>query len=455
MSIDHILNANIFRIWSKFIMASVVGIVLNTIYTIIDGIFVGQGVGEVGLVAINIVWPAITIVIGTGLMLGIGASSLIAIKLGKNDLNTSEKYLGTTIITATIFGIMITVVGLFFKESILNLLGADDIVMPYAKDYFTILYIIAIPYIFSTAFNPIIRTDGSPNLAMILIAIGAVSNIILDYLLVIIFDFGIKGAAIATSSSIILSTISSFYYFVKGNSRIKIRKQYLTLDLRILKEIIKIGFVSFIIQLSYGIIIFVQNNVMYSYGSNIDVAIYTVASYVNCFFVNVCNGIAQGLQPLIGYHFGASKFKRMKQLLALSIGMSVLSGILVFIGIYVYGRQLVSIFGISSENLEYGYQSIVLYCLGSPIVGIIFTMMGYYQAIGKNLQANVLSTSRGLIFQLILTLLLPPVIGVSGVFLSLPIAEFLTILILIIMLLTGQIHSKKLLILSQPKIITQ
>ena len=401
MNMDHILNANLFKVWSKFVMASVIGVVLNTIYTIIDGMFVGQGVGEIGLAAVNIVWPAITLIIGTGLMLGIGA--------------------------------LITIVGLLFRNPILRMLGADEMVMPYAQDYFSIFYCITIPYIFSTALNPIVRTDGNPKLAMMMVGIGAIAKIILDYLLVIVFDFGIKGAAIATSASIVLSTLISLYYFLKGNSTIKIRKLYLKLDGKILKEIVKIGFVSFMIQLSYGTIIFVQNNVMYAYGSNIDVAIYTVASYVNCFFVNVCTGISQGLQPLIGYHFGANKWTRMKQFLYLSIVISVVAGILVFIGIYSYGRELVSIFGISSENLEYGYQSILMYCLGSPIIGIIFTMSGYYQAIGKNIQANILSVSRGLIFQFILTLALPPLIGVSGVFLSLPIAEILTLMILVFM----------------------
>lgn len=442
VGIDHILNANIFRVWSKFVMASVVGIVLNTIYTIVDGMFVGQGVGEIGLAAVNIVWPAITIIIGTGLMLGIGASSLIAITLGKKDIETSEKYLGTTIVAAIMLGALITIIGQVFKDSILTMLGADDVVMPYAKDYFTIFYFITIPYIFSTALNPIVRTDGSPNLAMLLVGMGAVANIVLDYLLVMVFDFGIKGAALATSASIVLSTTISLHYFIKGKSTIKIRKQHLKFDVKILKEIVKIGFVSFMIQISYGTMIFVQNNVMYAYGSNIDVAIYTVASYTNCFFVNVCTGIAQGLQPLIGYHFGANKLTRMKQFLYLSIIVSVLAGILVFIGIYSFGHQLVSIFGISSEYLEYGYQSILLYCLGSPIIGIIFTMSGYYQAVGKNIQANVLSISRGFVFQFILTLALPPLIGVSGVFLSLPIAELLTLIVLVIMLLVKRPNLK-------------
>lgn len=443
MHIDQVLNANLFKVWSKFVMASVVGVVLNTIYSIVDGIFVGQGVGEIGLAAVNIVWPAITVIIGVGLMLGIGSSSLIAIALGKKDMDQAQRYFGTTIQAVLVFGALITISGLLFRDPLLHLLGADSTVMPLAQDYFTIFYIITVPYIFSTAVNPIVRTDGRPDLSMIMIGIGALANIILDYLLVIVFDFGIRGAAIATSASILISTLVSLYYFVKGTSNIKIKKEYLKLDLSILKEIIAIGFVSFAIQISYGAMIFLQNNVMYAYGSNIDVAIYTVASYINCFFVNVCTGIAQGLQPLIGYHYGANLNKRMKQLLYLTILVCIVAGILVYVGIVWQGKSLVAMFGISSEYLDYGYESILLYCLGSPIIGIIFTMSGYYQAIGRNLNANLLSISRGFIFQFVLTITLPPIIGVAGVFLSLPLAELLTIMILVVILLVEQFQFKK------------
>lgn len=443
MNIDEVLNANLVKVWFKFVMASVIGVVLNTIYTIVDGIFVGQGVGEIGLAAVNIVWPAVTVIIGTGLMLGIGSSSLIAIALGKKDAQSAEKYLGTTVKSIVVIGALVSIIGLLFKDPLLRMLGADDQVMPLAQDYFTIVYIIAIPYIFSTAVNPIVRTDGRPDLSMMMIGIGAVANIILDYLLVMVLGYGVKGAAIATSASILLSTIVSLYYFIKGSSTIKIRRNDLKIDLKILKQIMAIGFVSFAIQISYGTMIFVQNNVMYAYGSTIDVAIYTVASYINCFFVNVCTGIAQGLQPLIGYHFGANMLKRMRQLLYLTIGVSVAAGILVYSGIIWKGKALVAVFGISQENLQYGYQSILLYCLGSPIIGMIFTMSGYYQAIGKNIHANILSISRGFVFQFILTLTLPPIIGVAGVFLSLPLAELLTIMILFVILLVEQFQFKK------------
>ena len=424
-------------------MASVVGVVLNTIYSIVDGMFVGQCVGEQGLAAVNIVWPAVTIILGTGLMLGIGSSALIAIAIGKKETTQAEVYLGVTVKAILVIGVLLMCAGFLVRDPLLRLLGADEAMMPMARDYFTVFYSITIPYLFSTALNPIVRTDGRPDLSMMMIGVGAVANIILDYLLVMVFDYGVKGAALATSASIMLSMTVSLYYFIKGSSTIKIRREHLKLDLKILKEICSIGFVSFAIQLSYGGMIFIQNNVIYAYGTTVDIAIYTVASYINCFFVNVCTGIAQGIQPLIGYHYGANKKERMRHILYITLGVSVVAGILVYIGILLSGKTLVSTFGIDEANIQYGYESILLYCLGSPIVGIIFTMSGYYQAIGRNVYANALSVSRGFIFQFILTLALPPLMSVTGVYLSLPVAELLTVGVLGIILIIEFIKNRQ------------
>lgn len=427
---NEILNGNILKVWSKFVVASVVGVVLNTIYTIVDGMFVGQGVGEVGLASVNIAWPALTVIIGTGLMIGIGTSSIIAIHMGKGEQEKAEKTLGTAVKSIIVIGSILMVTGLILREPILKMLGVTPDTIEYAREYYTIMYIIAIPYMFSTALNPIVRTDGRPDLSMIMIGIGAVCNIVLDWVLVMKLGFGVKGAAIATSASIFISMIVSLYYFIKGSAKIKLKKQYFKIEMSVLKEILKIGFVSFAIQLSYGIILFVQNNAMYAYGNTVDVAIYTVATYINCFLVNTCMGIAQGLQPLIGYHYGANKIKRMKKLLSINIGICVVGGILVYIGIILFGRDLVQIYGIGGENVEFAYNMIVIYCIGSPIIGTIFTMSGFYQATGKNIYANILSVSRGFVLQFIFTIALPPIIGVTGVFLSLPLAELITLIIL-------------------------
>ena len=429
-----------------FINTSVVGVVLNTIYTVVDGIFIGQGVGEVGLAGVNIAWPAVTLIVGIGLMIGIGTSSIMAIYMGKGKNKKAEKALGTCISLIIIVGIIITILGLVFREPIIKMLGATPDTIKSAIDYYTIIFIIAIPYMFATALNPIVRTDGRPDLSMIMIGIGAVANIILDWLFVMKLGFGVKGAAIATSASIVISMTVSFYYFIMGKANIKIKRKHLKIDKGIVKRILNIGFVSFAIQISYGIILLTQNKTMFLYGSTIDVAIYTVATYVNCFLVNTCMGIAQGLQPLIGYHYGAKKIRRMNQFVYITIAVCILGGVLVYSGIFVYGREIIRIFGVDSKNIEFAYKMILIYCIGSPIIGIIFTMSGYYQAIGKNIYANIISIGRGFVFQFIFTIVLPHFIGTTGVFLSLPLAELITFIILgVIVLIESRKNSRNLL----------
>lgn len=434
MDIERILNDNILKVWAKFVIAALTGVVLNTIYTIVDGIFIGQGVGEVGLAGVNIAWPAVTVIIGIGLMIGMGSSSIIAIYMGKGKSKRAEKCLGNSITLIVIIGALITIIGLLFRKPIIMMLGATTDTLQSALDYYTIICIIAIPYISAMALNPIVRTDGRPELSMIMIGIGAVANIILDWIFVIKLDFGVKGAAVATCASILISTVVSIYYFILGKSNLKLRKKNLKLDFTIVRKILKIGFVSFAVQICYGIIILIQNKTVFQYGSTVEVAIYTVASYINCFLVNSCMGIAQGLQPLIGYHYGAKKLNRMKKLILINIIVSLVSGILVYIGILTFGKEIIEVFGIQPSNIESAYNMIVIYCIGSPIIGVIFTISGYYQAIEKNIYANIISISRGFVFQFIFTIILPPFIGVKGVFLSLPLAEGITFCILIVIM---------------------
>ncbi len=442
MDISTIVNQNIYKSWAKFVIPTMIGILLSTIYSAVDAIFVGQGVGEVGLASINIVWPSVAVVIGIGMMIGVGSSNIISVCLGNNEIEDAEKCLGTALKFILLVGLTLMILGFLFREPILKILGANDETIDYARDYYTIIYTIIIPYIMSGALSTIVRTEGRPDLSMFMIGIGAVINIILDYILVIKYNFGTKGAAIATSGSIFISTIISIYYFTKGNSKIKIKKEYFKIDLEILRKILKIGFVSFAIQFSYAVIIWVQNNVIYNYGTTKDIAIFTVSAYINCFIVNLFMGIGQGIQPLIGYYLGASKEEKIKEIMKFSIIVGIVLGILCLGMLFVFGEKIVYVFGIDKQDLKFASDMMIIYCFGTPIIGILFTSSAFYQVTQKIVYSNIISISRGFIFQFIFTLIVPMYFGVSGVFLSLPLAELVSLLILFIIVF----YDKKLII---------
>lgn len=443
MNINSILNDNLYKVWSKFVFASVVGVVLNAVYVMVDGIFVGQGAGEAGLAGVNLSWPAITVILGIGLMFGTGASSLISIALGTGDKEQAQRIIGTTFKSVLLIGALLTLIGVSSSNFIVTALGATEETYQYTKDYYIIVYLMAIPYLFSNALNPLVRSDGNPNLSMVMVGVGAIGNIILDWLFVIILDMGTAGAALATGAGVILSTSVGIWYFTKGNSYIKFDKKYFCIDKGILRDIIRIGFVSLVIQLSIGAVILLQNKIIYAYGSTIDVAIFSVAGYIISLYTQICVGISQGMQPLIGYHFGAAKVTRMHKLLRMTLVTSVLVGILFLACLFTFGDSFIQLFGIPIESLDLAYKRTLIFCSGAPFIGIIYTMGAYYQALNKNIAANVISIGRGLILQVSFSLLLPPIIGVEGIFYAQSLSDFSSIFILAIVVFICSIHSKK------------
>ena len=300
MNIEYILNGNLFKVWSKFVSASVIGVILNTIYTMVDGIFVGQGTGEAGLAGVNLAWPAITIILGIGLLFGSGASSLISICLGSDDQERAERLLGTVLKSLLIIGGLLMILGPLLADPIIKFLGANEETFSYTKDYFIVIYLMAIPYLLSNALNPLVRADGNPHLSMLMVGVGAIGNIILDWLFVIELGMGTRGAALATGAGVIFSTLIGLWYFLSGKSHVKFRKEYFKMDTALLKDIFKIGFVSFMIQISIGAVILVQNVILYKYGNTADIAIFCVTGYVISLYTQLCVGMSQGMQPLIG-----------------------------------------------------------------------------------------------------------------------------------------------------------
>ncbi|MGL5675243.1 MAG: MATE family efflux transporter [Cellulosilyticaceae bacterium] len=434
MNADYILNEKLMKVWSKFVLASVVGVVLNALYTMIDGIFVGQGTGEAGLAGVNLAWPAVTIILGVGLMLGTGASSLISIALGQKDMDYAEKILGTVLKFSLVIGGILTILGILLANPLTHLLGATEDTFAHTKDYFVVVYAMAIPYLLANTLNPLVRADGNPKLSMFMVGIGAICNIILDWLFVIVLGWGTGGAALATGAGVMLSSLVGIRYFTSSKSHIRFRKDYFKVDKSILLSIVKIGFVSLMIQLSIGIVILIQNNIIYTYGTTSDIAIFCMAGYIISLYTQLCVGISQGMQPLIGYHFGAEKFKRMRAILLITLVISVTCGIVALALLATYGRTFVQFFGISPDIRELAYTRTMIFCMGAPCIGIVYTTSAYYQALNRNIAANILSITRGCILQVGFSLLLPPIIGVEGIFYAQSLSDFTSIFVVILVL---------------------
>lgn len=431
MNIEHILSGNLFKVWSKFVSASVIGVILNTIYTMVDGIFVGQGTGEAGLAGVNLAWPAVTVILGIGLLFGSGASSLISICLGSHDKERAERLLGTVLKSLLIIGVGLMILGPLFANPIIKFLGATEETFGYTKDYFIVIYLMAIPYLLANALNPLVRADGNPHLSMLMVGAGAIGNIILDWLFVIELGMGTMGAALATGAGVIFSTIIGLWYFLSGKSHVKFHKKYFKIDKKLLKDIFKIGFVSFMIQISIGVVILVQNVILYQYGNTADIAIFCVTGYVISLYTQLCVGMSQGMQPLIGCHYGANQIKRMHKLLQITLIASVMTSIVALLALIFYGEYFIRLYGIAENLLDLAYNRTITFCLGIPFIGIVYTMGAYYQALNRNIEANIVSIGRSFVLQILFSLTLPIFMGVEGVFYAQPFSDIGSIFILI------------------------
>ncbi|WP_461612806.1 MATE family efflux transporter [Clostridium sp. Marseille-QA1073] len=402
----------------KFVIPAIIGVLVNSVYIIVDGIFIGRGVGETGLAAINILWPVMCGNMAIGMLLGVGGSALIAIKLGQNEKEEARQILGTSVFSMILIGLIITIVGLLFLEPIMIFLGAEGEVLKLSKEYSVIIISATIMHILSTGLNPIARAEGNPKLSMNILVISAILNAFLDWLFVMKLGYGMGGAAAATIVGMTLSGLYFLYYFFSRKSKLHIRLKHLKIKFNILKEICISGFVSFGMQMSLGILTFIQNNLILHYGTTIDLAMFAIVGYVATIFLEILLGIAQGTQPIIGYNYGAEKYDRVKKTLRLALIVDIVYGCIALILLFIFATSIVNIFNDNLEFVNSTATRLKMYLGSLPFLGIVITYGSYYQSIQKDLYANIISIGRSFIFLVPVSFILPKFLGVDGVFLS-------------------------------------
>lgn len=307
------------RLLLKFSLPAIVGLLVNALYNIVDSIFVGRGVGALGLAGVTVNFPVITTFIACVMLIGMGATSLISIRLGQGKEEEAENIIGNALILLLVLGFLVTVFGLIFVEPIVTFFGASQELLPYAAGYLQIILLGSIPMAIGTGMNNFIRAEGNPRTAMNTMLIGTVTNIVLDYVFIFIFKWGIKGAALATIISYCVTSTWVLYYFLSGKSMLKIHRVNLRLKKILVQSILVIGFPTFILQVASSIQHLILNRSLAYYGGDLALAAIGIIMSVTTFLVMPAMGIAQGAQPIIGYNYGAKNFDRVKSTLKLEI----------------------------------------------------------------------------------------------------------------------------------------
>lgn len=417
------------RLLMKFAIPSVISMLVNAVYNIVDQIFIGQGVGYLGNAATTVAFPIVTIILAVGTMLGAGGSAYAAIKLGEKKDDEAENTLGNVFILLVVIGIVLTVIGLVFLDPILTIFGATPKNMGYARDYASIILIGTVFNLLGIGLSNMARTDGSPNIAMMSMVTGALLNCVLDPVYIFVFHWGVKGAAIATITSQIIATIILVYYFMKkGNMRL--RFDHMKLNGIIIKAAFSLGISSCITQLSSTILQIVLNNSLVYYGDQTsvtgDVALSAmgIVMKVSMIIISICIGIGIGAQPILGFNKGANQPKRIKK--TYRIASNVATGVtaLGWAMFMLIPHIILMLFGSADENFtNFAIKAMRIYDLGVFTAGFQITSTSYFQATGQPMKASILSSLRQLLLLIPLIIILPMSFGLDGILYAGPVAD--------------------------------
>lgn len=422
------------KLLMEFSIPAIIGMVVNTLYNIVDRMYIGniKDIGGLALTGVGITMPIMTIIMAFGMLIGIGTSARISLKLGEHKREEAEKHLGNAFTLIIIDSVLITIIGLVFMHKILGLFGASADTEIYAREYMQIIFFGTIFNMLSFGLNHSIRSDGSPKVAMLSMLIGAGTNIILDPIFIFVFGMGVRGAAIATVISQIVSTIWILYYFTKGKSNLKIKREYLSLDKAIVLSIFSIGVSPFSMQIAQSIVQVLANNALKTYGGDLAIGAMTIINSVAMIFMMPIFGLNQGSQPIIGYNYGAEKYKRVKQAVK---SATIVATIIVSIGWIITQAAphlLISIFNRDEQLVGIASTGMRIFLLMLPVVGAQVISSNYFQSIGKAKISMFLSLLRQVILLIPCLIILPKIFGLTGVWLAGAVSDGLSSLITLI-----------------------
>ena len=425
----------------KFSIPCIISLLVNSLYNIVDQIFIGRGVGYLGNGATNVVFPITVISLAFALMFGDGGAAYLSLKLGEKKKEEAEKGVGNSISLSALFSVIICVISLVFLPQLLNLFGCTDILKPFALNYG---YIIAIglPFvIIGTTLNSIIRADGSPKYAMTSMVTGAVLNIILDPIFIFVLKTGVQGAAIATVISQFVTFLINIIYIKKFKS-IRLSKDKFILKLNVSKKVSTLGISSFITQMSFVLVIAFENNLLSKYGelseygAEIPITVLGIVMKISQILNSIIIGIAVGAQPILGYNYGAKKFDRVKQTLKLVLYLSVGISTFAFILFQTIPDKLISIFGSGDEKyMDFACLAFRTYLMLCICNGIQIPTGIFFQAIGKSIKSAGVSLSRQILFLIPAMVLLGTIFGIKGVLYSGAVADGLAFIVSTILLI--------------------
>ncbi len=416
---------NIAKLLFKFSIPAVIGMLVNALYSVVDRIFVGRGVGSLALSGVAVTFPITNIIMGVGMLVGTGAAAVVSIKLGQKRKEEAEQILGNAFVLTLILTAMVSVIGLMFLEPLLLMFGGSAETMVYAKPFAAILLAGAVLQNVGFGLNPIIRSEGDPKTAMITMLIGAALNFMINPLLIFVFKLGVVGSAAATLISQAVCTVWIFTYFTKGRSLLKIKRENLKLKKNIVSQILAIGVSPFAMQVAASFVTICINTSLFKYGGDLAIGAYSLILSIAILIIMPMLGVNQGAQPLIGYNYGAKQFDRVKKAILYSAMVNAVLSFAGFLAVELFPVQIISMFNSSDpELIAIGSRGITLFLMMLAFVGPQTAIVNYFQSIGKAKHSMGLSLLRQVILLIPLVLILPHFFQLDGVWMAGAVSDF-------------------------------
>ncbi len=425
----------------KYSIPAIAGMIIQALYNIADRYFIGIGLGDKsaeGIAAITVGFPYMLIAMAFGMLVGIGGNAAFSIYLGQKRREMAEKTLGNSLVLLVIISAVLGLVGIVFLDPLLVLFGATPELMPYARDYLSVVAAGSLFNAISFGMNNFIRSDGAPQVAMMTMLMGAVINIILDPIFIMVFGWGVKGAAIATVLSMAVSSIWVLAYFFGKKAHVRFSWPNLRLNKEIILRIVTIGVAPFLMQIAASLVNAILNNQLKAYGEliapgygSLAISAMGIIFSVSMIFLFPLFGLNMGSQPLIGYNYGAQKYQRVRRVMTLTTIAATSVTLVGFILIQIFPQVTFQLFNSPPALVDMGTTAARIFFLMFPFLGFQIMATNYFQSVGKPKHAMLLSLSRQVLFLIPLLYILPLIFqsyginGLMGVWVAVPVADLL------------------------------
>ncbi len=416
------------KLFFRYLFPSISATLVTSIYILADSVMIGKGVGANGIAALNIILPLFTLFFGIGLLFGVGGAVLMSVAQGSQDYELGKKYFTTSTYSVAALSIILVILLEVGLKPVLQFLGATQATYAYAVEYARILVAGAPVFMFSSMLQTFVRNDKNPNLSMIAVITGGVTNIVLDYIFIYRFSLGMTGGAIATVIGSSATVVILCTHFFQKNCTLKLVKH--GFHIRRLGKIVTNGFASFLVEMAGGVVTFLFNIQLVRYIGDIGITVYSIIANSSFVVMSLANGVAQAAQPIIAVNYGAGLRKRVNEVRNLGFLCSAgIGSLVVFCGILAPSILTQIFVHATEEILALAVPAIRIYFVAFLFMNLNVFGSNYFQSVMKPQYAMLISILRGLVLSCMMVLVLPLILNAFGIWLAMPMVEFTTALV--------------------------